>query len=183
MATATIPATAIERAHPWWRGAAIYQIYPRSFMDANGDGIGDLQAFGGGVHQGQQRILRLRGRERGKQQSQAEGQAAAALVHPNVVTTHAVGEADGFWFLEMEFVAGGSLQHLLVSDSTLSISAATRLALDIAAGVEHVLDTLGTTMAVVDGTCTSCDERYWSHRGTGTTRRQGMVAWIQAGER
>ena len=26
----------------WWRGAAIYQIYPRSFMDANGDGIGDL---------------------------------------------------------------------------------------------------------------------------------------------
>ncbi|REL27975.1 alpha-glucosidase [Thalassotalea euphylliae] len=28
---------------PWWRGAVIYQIYPRSFMDANNDGIGDLQ--------------------------------------------------------------------------------------------------------------------------------------------
>src|SRR5690554_1376683 len=27
---------------PWWRGAVIYQIYPRSFMDTNGDGIGDL---------------------------------------------------------------------------------------------------------------------------------------------
>ncbi len=26
----------------WWRGAAIYQIYPRSFQDTNGDGIGDL---------------------------------------------------------------------------------------------------------------------------------------------
>jgi alpha-glucosidase len=26
----------------WWRGAAIYQIYPRSFADANGDGVGDL---------------------------------------------------------------------------------------------------------------------------------------------
>ncbi|MFZ2509472.1 MAG: alpha-amylase family glycosyl hydrolase [Gordonia sp. (in: high G+C Gram-positive bacteria)] len=26
----------------WWRGAVIYQIYPRSFSDLNGDGVGDL---------------------------------------------------------------------------------------------------------------------------------------------
>ncbi|MEO8685558.1 MAG: alpha-glucosidase, partial [Devosia sp.] len=26
----------------WWRGAVIYQIYPRSFQDQNGDGVGDL---------------------------------------------------------------------------------------------------------------------------------------------
>src|SRR5215212_5130343 len=27
---------------PWWKSAVVYQIYPRSFADANGDGIGDL---------------------------------------------------------------------------------------------------------------------------------------------
>ena len=26
----------------WWRGAVIYQIYPRSFQDSTGNGVGDL---------------------------------------------------------------------------------------------------------------------------------------------
>lgn len=31
-----------DEAAPWWKGALIYQVYPRSFQDTNGDGIGDL---------------------------------------------------------------------------------------------------------------------------------------------
>jgi len=30
---------------PWWRSAVIYQIYPRSFADENGDGLGDLDGI------------------------------------------------------------------------------------------------------------------------------------------
>lgn len=32
-------------SEPWWKRSVIYQIYPRSFCDANGDGIGDLQGI------------------------------------------------------------------------------------------------------------------------------------------
>ena len=43
----TAPAT--TGALTWWRGAVIYQIYPRSFRDTNGDGIGDLAGIAEGL--------------------------------------------------------------------------------------------------------------------------------------
>src|SRR5215216_1402790 len=30
---------------PWWKSAVVYQVYPRSFADANGDGVGDLEGL------------------------------------------------------------------------------------------------------------------------------------------
>ncbi|GAB3265528.1 alpha-glucosidase [Chitinimonas naiadis] len=34
--------TSKKTSNDWWRGGVIYQIYPRSFADSNGDGVGDL---------------------------------------------------------------------------------------------------------------------------------------------
>lgn len=45
----------VADAEPWWRGATIYQIYPRSFQDTNGDGIGDLP----GITQRLEHVARL----------------------------------------------------------------------------------------------------------------------------
>jgi alpha-glucosidase len=34
-----------HKSDPWWKHALIYEIYPRSFQDSNGDGVGDLNGI------------------------------------------------------------------------------------------------------------------------------------------
>ena len=63
-----------------------------------------------------------------------EAQLTSALNHPNIVTVHDIGEADGRPFIVMEFVAGQSLHERLASDR-LKLPEAVDIACQIADGL------------------------------------------------
>lgn len=64
-----------------------------------------------------------------------EGQAAAALIHPNIVTLHAVGHLADTHFLEMEYIPGQSLQQLIRDEGAQPADRALRLATMVADGL------------------------------------------------
>jgi serine/threonine-protein kinase len=64
-----------------------------------------------------------------------EGQATAALNHPNIVTIHAIGAERNYHFIEMEFVAGRSLKQLVDEEGPQTPVRATALTLRIAEGL------------------------------------------------
>src|SRR6185312_12472962 len=43
--SSTKPAASTAVGAGWWKHAVIYEIYPRSFQDSNGDGVGDLNGI------------------------------------------------------------------------------------------------------------------------------------------
>jgi eukaryotic-like serine/threonine-protein kinase len=75
-----------------------------------------------------------------REQFWAEARVAANLLHPHIVTIHNLGSADGFHFIEMEYVPGGmTLRESLVREGPLEPLRATELARQVvlALGAAH----------------------------------------------
>ncbi|HTP88469.1 MAG TPA: alpha-glucosidase [Bryobacteraceae bacterium] len=45
LAAAVWPVILAQTADPWWKHAVIYEVYPSSFQDSNGDGVGDINGI------------------------------------------------------------------------------------------------------------------------------------------
>jgi len=45
VAVATVAVATDNKDPDWWKKTIVYQIYPRSFQDTNGDGVGDLKGL------------------------------------------------------------------------------------------------------------------------------------------
>src|SRR5690625_7243446 len=87
----TFPATlsvSSKSSFEWWKSAVVYQIYPRSFEDAVGDGIGDIRGIVSRLDP-----LELLGVD-------------VIWLSPDYVSPHADGGYDISYYLDIEPVLG-----------------------------------------------------------------------------
>ena len=65
-----------------------------------------------------------------------EAQAAAGLMHPNIVNVYDVGEEDGIHYIVMELVEGITLKKYIEKKARLSVKEATSIAIQVSMGIE-----------------------------------------------
>ena len=85
-----------------------------------------------------------------------EARIAARLVHPNVARIFELGEADGAWFVAMEYVPGRDLRDLLrrmkERDELTPVEVALRIGMEVAAGLDYAhnaTDNVGKPLKIV----------------------------------
>jgi serine/threonine-protein kinase len=69
-----------------------------------------------------------------------ESRVAAAIDHPHIVPVFEAGETDGVLYIAMRYVAGRDLRHLLDREGPLPVTAATRIALQVASALDAAHD-------------------------------------------
>lgn len=65
-----------------------------------------------------------------------EAQAAAGLMHPNIVNVYDVGEENGIYFIVMELVEGITLKKYIEKKARLSVKEAVSIAIQVSMGIE-----------------------------------------------
>ena len=63
--------------------------------------------------------------------------------------------------------------------SVAGVTDASADSLDLMAIVSIVLEEKGIELSYRDGSCTSCDSKFWSYRSSGTQKRQSLLAWVE----
>ena len=103
----------------------------------------------------------------------AEARTVASLVHPQVVTLHNIGSADGRHFIEMEYVRGNSLGHHLQTNGPLSPVQATQLIVNVcdALAAAHEIDLIHRDVKPANILLT--------HQGTAKLADFGLAKQIQ----
>ena len=66
----------------------------------------------------------------------AEAQAAAGLMHPNIVNVYDVGDENGLYYFVMELVDGITLKHYIEKKIRLSVKEAVSIAIQVSMGIE-----------------------------------------------